>query len=193
MEFMGMQPNIAIILGILPGTDGLVKMSKSLGNHVPISTDAGDMYGKVMSIPDFAMGVYYRLTTRLTPPEISEIENGVKSGSLHPRDAKMRLAREIAAAFYGEEESDRAEKLFVDTFQKGSVPEDIPVFKNTPGSSIVDVLLTAGLAKSKSEARRLIEQKGVRFEGAVIEDPAATLTSDGVLQVGKRHFLRITQ
>ena len=193
MEFMGMQPNIAIILGILPGTDGLVKMSKSLGNHVPISTDAGDMYGKVMSIPDFAMGVYYRLTTRLTPPEITEIENGINSGRLHPRDAKMRLAREIAAAFYGEEEADRAEKLFVDTFQKGSVPEDIPIFKNTPGNSIVDVLLAAGLAKSKSEARRLIEQKGVRFEGAVIEDPTATLTGDGVLQVGKRHFLRITQ
>ncbi len=193
MEFMGMQPNIAIILGILPGTDGLVKMSKSLGNHVPISTGAGDMYGKVMSIPDFAMGVYYRLTTRLTPPEITEIENGINSGRLHPRDAKMRLAREIAAAFYGEEEADRAEKLFVDTFQKGSVPEDIPIFKNTPGNSIVDILLAAGLAKSKSEARRLIEQKGVRFEGAVIEDPTATLTGDGVLQVGKRHFLRITQ
>ena len=193
MEFMGMQPNIAIILGILPGTDGLVKMSKSLGNHVPISTDAGDMYGKVMSIPDFAMGVYYRLTTRLTPPEITEIENGINSGRLHPRDAKMRLAREIAAAFYGEEEADRAEKLFVDTFQKRSVPEDIPIFKNTPGNSIVDILLAAGLAKSKSEVRRLIEQKGVRFEGAVIEDPTATLTGDGVLQVGKRHFLRITQ
>ncbi len=193
MEFMGMQPNIAIILGILPGTDGLVKMSKSLGNHVPISTDAGDMYGKVMSIPDFAMGVYYRLTTRLTPPEITEIENGINSGELHPRDAKMRLAREIAAAFYGEEEANRAEKLFVDTFQKGSIPEDIPDFKITKGNSIVDVLLAAGLAKSKSEARRLIEQKGVRFEGAVIEDAAATLTGEGVLQVGKRHFLRITQ
>ena len=105
MDFMGLQPNIAIILGILPGTDGVVKMSKSLGNHVPISTDAADMYGKVMSIPDFAMGVYYRLTTRLTPPEIAEIEEGVKSGKLHPRDAKMRLAREISAAFYGEDEA----------------------------------------------------------------------------------------
>ncbi len=193
MEFMGMQPNIAIILGILPGTDGVVKMSKSLGNHVPISTDAGDMYGKVMSIPDFAMGVYYRLTTRLTPPEISEIENGIKSGTLHPRDAKMRLAREIAAAFYGEEEAVRAEKLFVETFQKGSIPDDIPAFKYAQGDSIVDVLIGAGLAKSKSEARRLIEQKGVRFDGTVIEDPAAILIQDGVLQVGKRHFLRITQ
>ena len=193
MDFMGLQPNIAIILGILPGTDGVVKMSKSLGNHVPISTDATDMYGKVMSIPDFAMGVYYRLTTRMTPPEIAEIENGIKSGSVHPRDAKMRLAREISAAFYGEEEALKAEQLFVDTFQKGSIPEDIPTFNNQPENTVVDIMLTAGLAKSRNEARRLIEQKGVRFEGNVIEDPMDTISGNGVLQVGKRHFLRIVQ
>jgi len=193
MDFMGLQPNIAIILGILPGTDGVVKMSKSLGNHVPISTDATDMYGKVMSIPDFAMGVYYRLTTRMTPPEIAEIEYGIKSGSVHPRDAKMRLAREISAAFYGEEEALKAEQLFVDTFQKGSIPEDIPTFNNQPENTVVDIMLTAGLAKSRNEARRLIEQKGVRFEGNVIEDPMDTISGNGVLQVGKRHFLRIVQ
>ncbi len=192
MDFMGLQPNIAIILGILPGTDGVVKMSKSLGNHVPISTDAADMYGKVMSIPDFAMGVYYRLTTRLTPPEIAEIEEGVKSGKLHPRDAKMRLAREISAAFYGEDEAIKAEQLFVDTFQKGSIPEDIPSFECASGSLVVDVLIAAGLAQSKNEARRLINQKGVRFEGSVIEDPAFEINENGILQVGKRHFLKIT-
>lgn len=192
MEFMGMQPNIAIILGILPGTDGVVKMSKSLGNHVPISTDAGDMYGKVMSIPDFAMGVYYRLTTRLTPPDIAEIENGVKSGSVHPRDAKMRLAREISAAFYGEDEARKAEQLFVDTFQKGTIPEEIPALNIATGSTIVDIVLAAGLAKSKNEVRRLVDQKGVRFEGNVIEDPAFTINENGILQVGKRHFLKIT-
>lgn len=191
MEFMGMQPNIAIILGILPGTDGVVKMSKSLGNHVPISTDAADMYGKVMSIPDLAMGVYYRLTTRLTPPEIAEIENGVRNGSVHPRDAKMRLAREISAAFYGEEEAMKAEKLFVETFQKGSIPEDIPSLKLTHTDSVLEIMLTAGLAKSKNEARRLIDQNGVRFEGDVIQDPGFVPVKDGVLQVGKRHFLKI--
>jgi tyrosyl-tRNA synthetase len=193
MEFMGLQPNIAIILGILPGTDGVVKMSKSLGNHVPISTDAADMYGKVMSIPDFAMGVYYRLTTRLTPPEIAEIEKGIKSGDLHPRDAKMRLAREISAAFYGEDEALKAEQLFVETFQKGAIPEDIPVIKIEPTTTIVDILLSAGLAKSKSEARRLIDQNGVRFEGNVVQDPAFAFVAEGVLQVGKRHFLRIVK
>lgn len=191
MEFLGAQPNIAIILGILPGTDGVVKMSKSLGNHVPISTDAVDMYGKVMSIPDSAMAVYYKLVTPLTPPEIAAIENGVQSGVIHPRDAKMRLAREIATAFYGGEEAQKAEKAFVETFQKGAIPEDIPAFKVSPSNSILEILLLTNLVQSKSEARRLIEQKGVRFEAVVIDDPAARIPQEGVLQVGKRHFIRI--
>jgi len=192
MEFMGLQPNIAIILGILPGTDGVVKMSKSLGNHVPINTDAADMYGKVMSIPDFAMGVYFRLVTRFTPPEIAAIENGLRERTLHPRDAKMRLAREISAAFYGEDEANKAEKIFVETFQKGSVPEEIPSIRCQKEETIMDILLRSGLVKSKSEGRRLLEQKGVRFEGRIIEDPAFLPSTDGVLQVGKRHFLKIT-
>lgn len=191
MDFMGEKPNIALILGILPGTDGVVKMSKSLGNHIPINTDANDMYGKVMSIPDMAMGQYFRLVTRLTPPQISEIENGVKSGNLHPRDAKMRLAREIVSAFYGDEDAVNAEKVFVETFQKGSIPEDIPSFKNAANNTIIDILLEAGLAKSRSEARRLIDQKGVKFEGNVIDDANFVLPGSGVLQVGKRHFLKI--
>ena len=191
MTSLGALPNIAIILGILPGTDGVVKMSKSLGNHIPINTDANDMYGKVMSIPDMAMGQFFRLTTRLTPPEIAEIENGVKNGSMHPRDAKMRLAREIVGAFYSDVEAASAQQVFIDTFQKGSIPEDIPSFKLSGSQTIVDVLIAADLTKSKGEARRLIEQKGVKFEGAVIEDSAQVMVNPGVLQVGKRHFLRL--
>lgn len=191
MEFLGEKPNIALILGILPGTDGVVKMSKSLGNHIPINTDANDMYGKVMSIPDSAMGQFYRLVTRLTPPEIAEIETNLQRGSLHPRDAKMRLAREIVSAFYSDSEASTAEQVFVTTFQKGSVPEDIPVFKNVLSNTVTDILITAGLAKSRSEARRLIDQKGVKFDGSVVEDPGLTFSGPGVLQVGKRHFLKI--
>jgi len=191
MEFLGAQPNIAIILGILPGTDGEVKMSKSLGNHVPINTNATDMYGKVMSIPDKAMPVYYKLVTPLTPPEIERIEEGVRTGSIHPRDAKMRLAKEITTAFYGGDEAQKAEKWFVDAFQKGSVPEDLPVIKVSPSNTILEVLLLTNLTQSKSEARRLLEQKGVRFEGQVMDEPTARLTNEGVLQVGKRHFIRI--
>lgn len=191
MTSLGALPNIAIILGILPGTDGVVKMSKSLGNHIPINTDASDMYGKVMSIPDSAMGQFFRLVTRLTPPEIQKVETGVKAGTVHPRDAKMLLAREIVGSFYGDENAQSAEKNFVDTFQKGAVPEDIPAFRLEKEATIVDLLLIAQLCKSKSDARRLIEQKGVKFAGAVVEDPAFLVSSPGILQVGKRHFLRI--
>lgn len=191
MEYLGSLPNIPLILGILPGTDGVVKMSKSLGNHIPINTDAADMYGKVMSIPDSAMALYYRLVTPLTPPEIAVIEKGVENGDIHPRDAKMRLAREISAAFYGQNEAEQAEKTFIDTFQKGNVPEDIPIFQATATQTVIDLLLSAGLAQSKNEGRRLIDQKGVKFDGVVVEDPGFTFTENGVLQVGKRHFLRI--
>lgn len=191
MASFGEQPNIAIILSILPGTDGLVKMSKSIGNHIPINTDANDMYGKVMSVPDMAMGQYFRLVTRLTPPEIAEIESGVKNDTLHPRDAKMRLAREIVGAFYGEQEAVAAQNVFIDTFQKGSIPDDIPSFKLSGIQTIIDVLLTSDLVKSKSDARRLIEQKGVRFEGNVVTEPNFEISTPGTLQVGKRHFLKI--
>ncbi len=191
MQFLGELPNIAIILGILPGTDGVVKMSKSLGNHIPINTDANDMFGKVMSIPDSAMGQYFRLVTPLTPPEIAEIENGIKTGSMHPRDAKMRLALEIVGAFYGKEDAVTAQDVFVQTFQKGSIPEDIPTRKLEAGQTLVDLLVAANLAKSKSEARRLIDQNGVKFEGNTVSDPMKVLEDNGVLQVGKRHFLKL--
>jgi tyrosyl-tRNA synthetase len=191
MTSLGEQPNIAIILGILPGTDGVVKMSKSLGNHIPINTDANDMFGKVMSIPDSAMGTYFRLVTPLTPPEISAIENGMKEGTIHPRDAKMRLANEIVAAFYSKPEAETAQKVFVETFQKGAIPDDIPSLKIQSGQTILDLLVNEGLAKSKSDGRRLIEQNGVKFEGQAVSDPVLIMETEGIVQVGKRHFIKL--
>jgi tyrosyl-tRNA synthetase len=191
MTYLGELPNIAVIVGILPGTDGVVKMSKSLGNHIPINTNANDMFGKVMSIPDFAMGQFFRLVTPLTPPEIAAIENGVKEGTLHPRDAKMKLASAIVGAFYSQSEAETAQKVFIETFQKGAVPEDISSVKLVAGQTIVDLLVAQELAKSKSDARRLLEQNGVKFEGTTISDPAQVLEAEGVLQVGKRHFLKL--
>jgi len=190
MTFMGEKPNIAIILGILPGTDGVVRMSKSLGNHIPIHTNAEDMYGKVMSIPDMAMKIYFRLVTRWTPKEIDQIEQELASGALHPRDAKMKLSHEIAATFYNEEAADRAQEAFVRLYQQRDVPEDMPEFKIGSGQTILDVILAAGLSSSKSEARRLISQNGVRLDGEVIKDASAS-AAPGVLQVGKRHFSRL--
>jgi tyrosyl-tRNA synthetase len=191
MQYLGELPNIAIIVGILPGTDGVVKMSKSLGNHIPINTDANDMFGKVMSIPDSAMGQFFRLVTPLTPPQIAEIENGVKAGTYHPRDAKMRLASEIVAAFYTKAEAETAQNVFIQTFQKGSIPTDIPQRKLEVGQTLVDLLVSAEFAKSRSDARRLIDQNGVKFEGETVSDAVKVLENEGVLQVGKRHFIKL--
>jgi tyrosyl-tRNA synthetase len=193
MTYMGELPNIALILGILPGTDGVVKMSKSLGNHIPINTDANDMFGKVMSIPDFAMGSFFRLVTPLTPPEIADIENGVKNGSLHPRDAKMKLANAIVGSFYSPAEAETAQKVFIETFQKGGIPDDIPSRKLVSGQNILDLLVDQGLAKSKTDGRHLIEQNGVKFAGATLTDAAQIIDSEGILQVGKRHFVKLVK
>jgi tyrosyl-tRNA synthetase len=192
MTSLGDKPNIAIILGILPGTDGVVKMSKSLGNHIPINTDAEDLYGKVMSIPDVAMPTYFRLVTRWTPPQIAELEQGLASGKLHPRDVKMKLAWEIASSFYNDEDANRAQEAFVRLFQQKDMPTDLEEYRLQAGQSILDVLVAAKLVASKSEGRRLFEQKGVRLDGLVLADLQAE-AAPGVLQVGKRHFLRLTQ
>ena len=191
MTFLGEKPNIPIIMSILPGTDGVVRMSKSLGNHIPLNTNAEDMYGKVMSIPDFAMGSYFRLVTRWSTETIQELENGLQNGKLHPRDVKMKLAREITEIFYGEQEAEAAEAAFVRVFQQGTLPEEMPNYVLKPSQTVLEVLLEAGLVSSKSEGRRLVEQKGVRLDGAVIEDPNQELPHPGVLQVGKRRFLRV--
>lgn len=191
MTFMGAKPNVALILGILPGTDGEVKMSKSLGNHIPLLATPEDMYGKVMSVPDKAMGDFFRLVTRFTPDEIQAIEQGLGSGAMHPRDVKMELAREIVSIYHSEQAAREAEEAFVRVFQKGDVPKNMPVFTMTPGQTVLDVLVAGALVSSKSEGRRLIDQKGVRLDGEVLEDPNASFPGEGVLQVGKRKYLRI--
>ena len=193
MTFLGEKPNIAIIMGLLPGTDGEVKMSKSQGNYIPINTTADDMYGKLMSVPDKAMPLYYRLVTRWTPAEIETLERDVALGKVHPRDAKMKMAREVTLIFHGTEAAKRAEENFVKVFQKGSSPDDMPIFMLYAGQTVLDVLVEAGLVTSKSEGRRLIQQNGVRLDGEILSDANQPFPHTGVLQVGKRHFIKINQ
>jgi tyrosyl-tRNA synthetase len=191
MTSLGDLPNIGIILGILPGTDGVVKMSKSLGNHIPINTTPEDMYGKVMSIPDFAMPKFFRLVTRWMPPQIEKVEKDLAEGRLHPRDAKMMLAKEIVGAFYSDEAAEQAQAAFVSMFQQKLVPDEMEEYHLEPGQSVLDVLVATGLTKGRGEGRRLIDQKGVRLDGEVITDALAAFPHPGVLQVGKRHFVRV--
>ena len=190
-EALGQKPLVGVITGILPGTDGVQRMSKSTGNIVPINTSAEDMYGKLMSIPDFAMGKYMRLATRWSPHEIDTIENDIQSGKLHPRDAKMKIAFEITSIFYGDAEAQKAQDAFVKTFQQKEIPDEVPEFELQMGQTVLDVILAANMAASKSEARRLLDQKGVRLDGETLERGDTIFPHPGVLQVGKRKFLRV--
>jgi tyrosyl-tRNA synthetase len=191
MTALGVKPNIAIILGILPGTDGEVKMSKSLGNHIPLLSTPADMYGKVMSIPDKAMGSFMRLVTRWTPGRIDQIETDLKSGALHPRDAKMSLAREIVAIFHSETSALTAEESFKKIFQQKGSPDEMPEFTLQPGQSVLDVLAATGMVVSKSHGRRMIEQKGVKLDGVILDQFDVVFPHAGILQVGKRRFIRV--
>ncbi|MGZ9163890.1 MAG: tyrosine--tRNA ligase [Anaerolineales bacterium] len=190
-EALGQKPLVGIITGILPGTDGVQRMSKSTGNIVPINSGAEDMYGKLMSIPDMVMGKFMRLATRWTPHEIEAFEKELGSGKIHPRDVKMKLAREITSIFYGDSDAQRAQEAFIKTFQQKEAPDEMPELELQSGQTVLDVILVANMATSKSEARRLFDQRGVRLDGITIERGDVPFPHPGVLQVGKRKFLRV--
>ncbi|MGB5842912.1 MAG: tyrosine--tRNA ligase [Anaerolineales bacterium] len=193
MSFLGEKPNIAIIMAILVGTDGEIKMSKSIGNHIPILAAPDDMYGKVMSIPDKAMSNYFPLVTRWPEAEIDALETGLNESRLHPRDVKMKLAREIVEIFHDQAAAVSAEENFVRVFQKHDQPEDMPEYMLKPGQNVLDVLQDSGMIKSRSEGRRLINQNGVRLDGEVLDDPNQAFPHPGVLQAGKRRFTKISK
>ncbi len=193
MTFLGEKPNIAIILSILPGTDGEVKMSKSLGNHIPLMATPEDMYGKVMSVPDKAMGAFFRLVTRWNPSQIAELEDGMASGSLHPRDVKMKLAYEIVSIYHSAAGAQHAQDEFTRVFQQGSEPEKMDVYSLQDGQTVLDVLVAGGLVSSGSAGRRLIDQNAVRLDGQTLKDPTQEFPGPGVLRVGKRRFLKVVK
>jgi tyrosyl-tRNA synthetase len=190
---LGQKPLVGIITGILPGTDGLQRMSKSTGNIVPINSGAQDMYGKIMSVPDLAMGTYLRLVTRWTPSEIEAFEAGVTAGKTHPRDAKMKLAREITSIFYGETEAQEAEAAFVRVFQQGDVPKEMPEYQLQDGDTVLLVMRAGNLVSSNNEGRRMVDQGGVSLDGKKLDDPLAPFPGPGVLRVGRRKFLRVIE
>ncbi len=191
MTFLGEKPNIALIMGILPGTDGEVKMSKSQGNYIPINTTAEDMYGKLMSVPDKAMPQYFRLVTRWTVKEITSLEMDIASANIHPMEAKKKLAREVTEIFYGEEAAIRAAENFKKVHQEDGLPEDMPTYNLQFGQSVLDVLIEGKLVSSRSDGRRMIEQNGVRLDGVTLTDPNQIFPHPGVLQAGKRRFLKV--
>jgi len=137
------------------------------------------------------MPIYFRLTTRWMPADIEKIERDLKSGALHPRDAKMKLAWEVSSSFYGDAEADKAQETFIRMFQKHDAPQDMPKFKLNGTQTVLEVLLATDLVTSGSAGRRLLDQKGVRLDGEVLDNATAIFPHPGVLQVGKRKFIKI--
>jgi tyrosyl-tRNA synthetase len=190
---MGQEPQDILTVPILAGTDGVQKMSKSLGNYVGVTDEPNDMYGKLMSIPDTALDEYLVLAASLPTDEIDSLRASLADGSGHPRDIKDRMAASVVERYHGEEAAEAARQEFRRVFQQGQVPDDIQEFSITYPTTIVDMLRAVGFATSNNEARRLVQQGGVRIDGEKIEDVDSTLSFDSsvVLQAGRRRFARL--
>ncbi|MBU0705035.1 MAG: tyrosine--tRNA ligase [Chloroflexi bacterium] len=193
-EFFGQRPQICITLPILVGTDGHTRMGKSKGNYIGIDEPPEVKYGKSMSIPDSAMRNWFELVTRWMPEQIDELLEAVEQGELHPMEAKKKLAWEITSIFDGDEAADRAAVHFERVHQQRQLPEEMPSHPLSGPTNVVDIIHGAGLAPSKSQARRLVQQGAVKLDGEPVTAIETEIEPKGeqILQVGKRRFLRLT-
>jgi tyrosyl-tRNA synthetase len=190
-ERSGKTPQEVFLVPLLIGTDGR-KMSKSFGNTIDLRAPPEDMYGKIMSLVDSVIVEYYTLLTDVPDEEIAEIQRAMSAGQLNPRDAKMRLARDIVTQFHGAEAASQAEAEFVKVFQKRELPTDMPTFQIKEPTPIIDLMVAAHLVSSRSEARRLITQGGVRLGDVVVENPEQAIPAkEAILRVGRRKFVRL--
>ncbi|MBS7157759.1 MAG: tyrosine--tRNA ligase [Collinsella sp.] len=202
MEKMGMEPQIALTMPLLEGTDGTRKMSKSYGNYIGLTDEPADMFGKTMSIPDEMIAKYYRLASSKTPDEVDAIEASLADGTGDPYQLKRALARDLITTYHTAEDAVAAEAEFDRVFKENQLPEDIAEVSLdlTPGEDgtvyLAGLLKDADLAPSAGEARRLIDGGGVKIDGEAVSPKsynidAALLKSGTVLQVGKRKFARL--
>ena len=193
----GLSPQVVFTMPILVGLDGQRKMSKSLGNYVGITEPPAEMFGKMMSIPDELMWSYYELVTDRTPQEIAELKKEVEEAKLHPMDAKMRLAEEVVGGFQGDEAGRKAAENFQRVFRERRAPEEAPVEKLSvgPAKKLTALLVELKLVASKSEAERLIKQRGVEINEACVEDARKEIDlskpAEFLLRAGKKKFVRV--
>jgi tyrosyl-tRNA synthetase len=193
----GLSPQVVFTMPILVGLDGQRKMSKSLGNYVGITEPPAEMFGKLMSIPDELMWSYYELVTDRTAREIGELKKQVQDGKLHPMDAKMRLAEEVVSGFHGDRAGQKAAENFQRVFRERRAPEEPPVqnLPLGPAKKLTALLVELKLAASKSEAERLIKQRGVEIDEACVEDERKEIDLskpvEFLLRAGKKKFVRV--
>lgn len=188
----GLKPQVAITLPLLEGLDGEKKMSKSLGNYIGVSEAPDDMFGKVMSISDELMWRWYDLLSFRSLDEIAQLKQDVANGR-NPRDVKILLAKELIERFHDKAAADAAEQTFIERFQKGAMPDEMPEFTFESEMPIANLLKEADLVSSTSEALRMIKQGGVKIDGEKVEDSKLVISaSTAVYQVGKRKFAKVT-
>ena len=196
MRQYAMEPQCILTMPILEGTDGIEKMSKSLDNYIGLTDSAKDMFGKTMSIPDTLITRYLQYACFAAPSDVQRVADGLSDGSLHPRAAKVDLAQCIVALYHGQEAAADAFAEFERIFVKKDQPDHIPDWSPEPSITeltLVDAVVGAGCATSKSEARRLIQQGGVRVNGVQNKDPLSILTvaDQPVVRAGKLSWFRI--
>ena len=194
MEAQGLRPQVVLTSPILEGTDGVLRMSKSTGNYIGINEPPGVIFTKVLNLPDPVMRNYANLVTRWDQGEIEALFAAVAAGELEMRELKRKLAWEIVSIFQGDDAANQAAEDARRMFE-GAAPSDAPVFSLAAPANILDLLYESGLVASKGEARRLVQQGGVRVDGATIQaiDHSVTPVAGGevVIQAGKRKFLRV--
>ncbi|MCL9781081.1 tyrosine--tRNA ligase [Vibrio sp. S4M6] len=188
----GQKPQVVLMMPLLVGLDGEKKMSKSANNYIGVSEAPGEMFGKIMSISDDLMWSYYELLSFRPLEEIEGFKAAVAEGK-NPRDIKILLAKEIIARFHTDADADAAEQEFINRFQKGAVPDEMPEVQFEVGMPMSNLLKEAGLCSSTSDAMRMIKQGAAKLEGEKITDAKSVLEAGTyVLQVGKRKFARVT-
>lgn len=191
------EPQIALLMPIIEGTDGVKKMSKSLGNYIGISEAPNDMYGKTMSIPDELIIRYFELVTDEHPDSIEAMKSDIEQDKVNPRDLKMKLAKEVVKLYHGEEKALEAEQYFKSVFQKKNIPDDIAemevsIEESEEGLFFIPKIVTGlKLSPSTSEARRLLKQGGIKLNGEKVENDKIALETGDIIQVGKRKFAKI--
>jgi len=195
----GQEPQVVFLMPILEGLDGVLKMSKSYNNYVGITEHPNEMFGKLMSIPDELISRYFELCTDVPMYEVKRMESDCDSGKMNPRDAKMRLAREIITIYHDSNKAKEAQDEFLKVFSRHELPSDIPEYKVPENEKkdgkvwIVKLLELVGFAKSKREARRLVQRGSVKMNGEKVESPNTDIEIKGemILQVGSRKFVEI--
>ncbi|WP_225999591.1 tyrosine--tRNA ligase [Paenibacillus sp. BJ-4] len=195
----GVEPQSTITLPLLEGLDGVQKMSKSLGNYIGVDEEPNEIYGKSMSVPDELMLKYFELATDINNEELAKLAQGIEDGSVHPRDAKMRLAGTLVRMYHGEEAAEAAKQHFVTVFQQRALPDDIEEFTLTAdhleegGIRMIQLLTLLGFAASNGEAKRSIQQGSVKINEEKWADvnEAYTPQEGDIVQVGKRKFAKI--